>query len=37
MDNLSNRGMIADLIKDGIKHNNSTFPEQDSFIARVSG
>ena len=36
-DGASKREVIAGLITDGIKRNNGTFPEQNSFIARVGG
>jgi len=32
LDNLSNRKMIADLIRDAMNRNNSVFPTNDTFI-----
>jgi hypothetical protein len=34
-DNVSNREIVADLIKEAMKRNDGTFPEKNSFIERV--
>jgi hypothetical protein len=34
-DSLSNREMVADLIRDAIQRNDGAFPEKNSFIERA--